>query len=70
MKSEGKSIKAISTQAHGEVADNLREEFSRQIDSLTSEFEARLAAKQNEINALKGGDGGEGVSGTSNCSDF
>ena len=38
----------------------LREEFSRQIDRLTSEFEARLAAKQNEINALKGDDGGEG----------
>ena len=136
MKSEEKSIKAISAQAHGEAADNrllrqklrekdelisdlraqienlnrnlsekvsqmadmmdklvsfmmgrgdvtlsdslrdavvsgvraeyemrerkLKEEFARQLGNLTSEFEARLAAKNNEINALKGGDGGEG----------
>lgn len=32
----------------------LKEEFSRQLDRLSSEFESRLAAKQNEINALKG----------------
>ena len=32
----------------------LKEEFSRQLGRLTSEFEARLAAKDNEINALKG----------------
>ena len=38
----------------------LKEEFSRQLDRLSSEFEARLAAKQNEINSLKGDDGGEG----------
>ena len=136
MKSEEKSIKAISAQAHGEAADNrllrqklrekdnlisdlraqienlnrnlsekvsqmsdmmdklvafmmgrgdvtlsdslrdavvsgvraeyemrerkLKEEFSRQLGRLTSEFEARLAAKDNEINALKGENGGEG----------
>ena len=136
MKSEEKSIKAISAQAHGEAADNrllrhklrekdelisdlraqienlnrnlsekvsqmadmmdklvafmmgrgdvtlsdtlrdaviagvraeyemrerkLKEEFSKQLGNLTSEFEARLAAKDNEINALKGEDGGEG----------
>ena len=32
----------------------LKEEFSRQLGKLTSEFEARLAAKDNEINTLKG----------------
>lgn len=37
----------------------LKEESSRKLDELTSKFEARLAAKQNEINALKGNDGGE-----------
>ena len=136
MKSEEKSIKAISAQAHGEAADNrllrkklrekdelisdlraqienlnknlsekvsqmadmmdklvafmmgrgdvtlsdslrdavvsgvraeyemrerkLKEEFSRQLGNLTSEFEARLAAKDNEINSLRGDKGGEG----------
>ena len=30
---------------------NLKEEFSRQLGNLTSEFEARLAAKDNEINS-------------------
>ena len=134
MKSEEKSIKAISAQAHGEAADNrllrkklrekdelisdlgaqienlnknlgekvsqmadmmdklvafmmgrgdvtlsdslrdavvsgvraeyemrerkLKEEFSRQLGNLTSEFEARLAAKDNEINSLRGDKGG------------
>ena len=38
----------------------LKEEFSRQLGKLTSEFEARLAAKDNEINALKGENGSEG----------
>ena len=32
----------------------LKEEFSRQFGRLTSEFEARLAAKDNEIKTLKG----------------
>ena len=32
----------------------LKEELSRQLGRLTSEFEARLAAKDNEINTLKG----------------
>ena len=32
----------------------LKEEFSRQLGRLTSEFEARLAAKDNEIKTLKG----------------
>ena len=44
----------------------LKEEFSRQLDRLSSEFEVRLAAKQNEINALKGDDGVEAVSHTLN----
>ena len=38
----------------------LKEEFSRQLGNLTSEFEARLAAKDNEINSLRGDKGGEG----------
>ena len=36
----------------------LKEEFSRQLGNLTSEFEARLAAKDNEINSLRGDKGG------------
>ncbi len=36
----------------------LKEEYARQLDKMSAEFAARLAAKQNEINALKGEDGG------------
>ena len=36
----------------------LKEEFSRQLGNLTSEFEAKLAAKDNEINSLRGNKGG------------
>ena len=36
----------------------LKEEYARQLDKMSAEFSARLAAKQNEINALKGEDGG------------
>ena len=136
MKSEEKSIKAISAQAHGEAADNrllrkklrekdelisdlraqieslnknlsekvsqladmmdklvafmmgrgdvtlsdslrdavvsgvraeyemrerkLKEEFSSQLKKMSAEFEARLAAKDNEINALRGDNEGDG----------
>ena len=136
MKSEEKSIKAISAQAHGEAADNrllrkklrekdelisdlraqieslnknlsekvsqladmmdklvafmmgrgdvtlsdslrdavvsgvraeyemrerkLKEEFSSQLEKMSAEFEARLAAKDNEINALRGDNEGDG----------
>ena len=38
----------------------LKEEFSRQLDRQAAEFNVRLAAKQNEINALRGKDGGDG----------
>ena len=37
----------------------LNEELSMQLGKLTSEFEARLVAKDNEINALKGENEGE-----------
>ena len=76
MKSEEKSIRTISAQAHGEAADNrllrkellarerveeleareqkLKEAYANELERLTSDFNARLAAKQNEINQLKG----------------
>ena len=77
MKSEEKSIQAISTQAHGEAADNrllrkkllardkrveeleareqkLKEAYASELERLTAEFNARLAAQQDEINQLKG----------------
>ena len=77
MKSEAKSIRAISAQAHGESADNrllrkkllardkrveeleareqkLKEAYASELERLTSNFNARLAAKQNEISQLKG----------------
>lgn len=36
----------------------LKEEYARQLDKMSAESTARLAAKQNEINALKCEDGG------------
>ena len=77
MKSEAKSIQAISAQVHGEAADNrllrkellardkrvaefeareqkLKEAYASELERLTSNFNARLAAKQNEISQLKG----------------
>ena len=77
MKSEEKSIRAISAQAHGEAADNrllrkkllardkrveefeareqkLKEAYANELEKLTADFNARLAAQQNEINQLKG----------------
>ena len=37
----------------------LKEMYAQKIEEITSDFEARLAAKQNEINQLKGVDDGD-----------
>ena len=37
----------------------LKETYAQEIEKITSDFKAQLAAKQNEINALKGMDDGD-----------
>ena len=42
----------------------LKEMYAQKIEEITSDFEARLAAKQNEINQLKGVDDGDSPTAT------
>ena len=42
----------------------LKEMYAQKIEEITSDFEARLAAKQNEINQLKGLDDGDSPTAT------